>query len=81
MSLTNNEELTLKKWIVWQKQASLTNDIHDAMFTRMLALGKDVTAEDLAKDSVYQALKIQRDNAAAACEPLLAAFKTTVKEV
>jgi hypothetical protein len=75
---TEQEEMILKKWLAWQKQASLTNDVSFQMEARIKELGKP-TAEDLAKDATFQNLKAQHDTEAEKCEPLMKSFKAEVK--
>lgn len=73
----------LKKWIIWQKQASKTNDVSFAMDARQKALaielGKPATYEDLQKDAQYQTLKAQHDIEAEKCEQPFKDFKSIVK--
>ena len=79
MVLTEQEEKTIKSFLIWQAQASRTNDISFAMEARQKELGKP-TYEDLQKDTIYQGLKTQHDMAAQACEPLMKTFKEEVKK-
>lgn len=85
MAISKKEEGTLKVWLAWQKQASVTNDVSFQMDARRKALqdikGEPLTSEDIAADEDYQNLRAKHDVEAAKCVPLMKAFKDAVKLV
>lgn len=83
--LSETEENSLKKWLEWQKEASLTNTISVQMEQRQEALktelGRPLTDTDLTTDLAWSALKVQHDNQASKCELPFKDFKEIVKGV
>lgn len=77
MTFTEKEIEILKKWLEWNKEASLTNKISDLMTDRIKELQKtgEVTNERLLQDAVFQNLKTEHDTQAAKCEQPFKDFK------